>query len=116
MALPMTPRSRTLAALSVSRGTYLDTISVRKWHLTLAVFFISWFILFSIFISYYPSGIMRNSDFLETFNIAAASDSDKKSAGNNVLSDGGRSLIWGSSLGFGFLVAVIYHFFYLKFF
>jgi len=116
MTLPITPRSRTLAALSVARGTYMDTISVRKWHITLAIFLASWFILFSIFISFYPKALMGDRDFLSAVGVAASEDSDQKNADNNLLSDGGRSLVWGASLGFGALVAFIYHFFYLQFF
>ena len=116
MTLPITPRSRTLAALSVARGTYMDTISVRKWHITLAIFLASWFILFSIFISFYPKAWMDDRDFLSALNVAAAEDSDQKNNDNNLLSDNGRSLVWGASLGFGALVAFIYHFFYVQFF
>lgn len=116
MELPTTPRSRTLAALSVARGTYMDTISVRKWHITLAIFLASWFILFSIFVSFYPSGLMGDTDFLDTVNVAASDGADKKGQSDNVLSDDGRALVWGASLGFGALVAFIYHFFYVQLF
>ena len=116
MELPTTPRSRTLAALSVARGTYMDTISVRKWHITLAIFLASWFILSSIFISFYPSGLMSDNDFLEAVNVAASEGADKKGQNDNVLSDNGRALVWGASLGFGALVAFIYHFFYVQLF
>lgn len=115
-SLPITPRSRTLAALSVARGTYMDTISVRKWHITLALFLASWFILFSLFISFYPKALMDDTDFLATVGVAAGENSDQKNAENNVLSDNGRTLVWGASLGFGALVALIYHFFYVQFF
>lgn len=116
MTLPVTPRSRTLAALSVARGTYMDTISVRKWHITLAIFLASWFILFTIFTSFYPKSLMDDKDFLSALNVAASEDSDQKNNDNNLLSDNGRAIIWGSSLGFGALVAFIYHFFYVQFF
>lgn len=116
MTLPITPRSRTLAALSVARGTYMDTINVRKWHITLAIFFLSWFVLFSIFVSFYPKALMDDRDFLSAVGVAAAEDSNTKNDDNNVLSDNGRALVWGASLGFGALVAFIYHFFYVQFF
>ena len=32
MSLPITPRSRTLAALSVARGTYRDSMELQRWH------------------------------------------------------------------------------------
>jgi hypothetical protein len=116
MVLPVSPRSRTLAALSVARGTYMDTINVRKWHITLVVFLASWFILFSLFTSFYPEGLMGDSDFLDTVNVPASDGADKKGQSNNVLSDDGRALVWGASLGFGALVAFIYHFFYVQLF
>lgn len=115
--IPITPRSRTLAALSVARGTYMDTVNVRKWHTTLSVFFISWFVLFSIFTSFYPTGLMRNSDFLDAVGVAATNDNTTRKEGNdNVLSDNGRAVIWGSSLGFAALIALVYHFVYVRFF
>lgn len=116
MTLPITPRSRTLAALSVARGTYMDTINVRKWHITLAIFFVSWFTLLSIFIAFYPKALMDDRDFLSAVGVAAAEDSDQKNSSDNVLSDDGRALIWGASLGFGALIAFVYHFFYVQFF
>tara|TARA_R110000772_G_scaffold240086_2_gene352230 strand:- start:1498 stop:1848 length:351 start_codon:yes stop_codon:yes gene_type:complete len=116
MALPITPRSRTLAALGVARGTYMDTINVRKWHVTFAIFLASWFLLFSIFICFYPKSLMGDNDFLSSFNVAASENSDQKNNDNNLLSDNGRALVWGASLGFGALIAFIYHFFYVQFF
>ena len=116
MVLPITPRSRTLAALSVARGTYMDTINVRKWHVTLAIFLASWFILFSIFIAFYPKALMDDSDFLSAINVSGSEGSDQKNMENNLLSDNGRALVWGASLGFGALVAFVYHFFYVQFF
>ena len=116
MAIPITPRSRTLAALSVARGTYMDTITVRKWHITFFVFLTSWFILFSIFICYYPKALLGDTDFLQAPGVPAAEGSDEKNHGNGLLSDAGRSLVWGSSLGFAALVAFIYYFFYVQFF
>ena len=116
MPLPITPRSRTLAALSVARGTFMDTITVRKWHVTLAVFFSSWFILFSIFICFYPQAFLGDTDYLQAPGVPAAEGSDVKNQGDGVLSDAGRSIVWGSSLGFAALVAFIYYFFYVQFF
>lgn len=117
MVMPITPRSRTLAALGIAKGTYMDTISVRKWHTTLTVFFVSWFVLFSLFISFYPTGLMQNSDFLDTVGVAASKDNtDKKNGNDNVLSDNGRAIIWGSSLGFAALIALVYHFIYVRLF
>ena len=116
MALPITPRSRTLAALSVARGTYMDTITVRKWHVTLAVFLASWFILFSIFICFYPEALLDDTDYLSAFGVAAPEAGGQKDQGNGVLSDSGRTMVWGSSLGFAALVAFIYYFFYVQFF
>ena len=116
MVLPITPRSRTLAALSVARGTYMDTINIRKWHITMMVFFVFWFILFSLFTSFYPTSLLADKDFLAGIGVAAEEDSDQKSSENNVLSDNGRSMVWGASLGFAALVAFIYHFFYVQFF
>ena len=115
MVLPITPRSRTLAALSVARGTYMDTITLRKWHVTLAVFLASWFILFSIFICFYPIALMDTKDVLSAFGVPASGENELEQ-GNSVLSDSGRSLIWGASLGFGALVAFIYYFFVVQFF
>ena len=101
MPIPITPRSRTLAALRCSRGTYMDTVSVRKWHTTLTVFFVSWFVLFSTMSTFYPKGLMRNSDFLDTFGTAATNDnSDRKDDDNNVLSDSGKSAYMGSIIRF----------------
>lgn len=116
MALPITPRSRTLAALSVARGTYMDTITVRKWHVTLAIFLASWFILFSIFICFYPQALLDDPDYLSAFGVSAPESSNIKDQGDGVLSDSGRAIIWGSSLGFAALVAFIYYFFYVQFF
>ena len=116
MTLPITPRSRTLAALSVARGTYMDTINIRKWHVTMLVFVVFWFILFSIFTTFYPNSLLDDKDFLSAIGVAAQEDSDQKSSSDNVLSDNGRSIVWGSSLGFAALVAFIYHFFYVQFF
>jgi hypothetical protein len=116
MVLPITPRSRTLAALSVARGTYMDTINVRKWHITMLVFIVFWFILFSIFTSFYPSSLLEDKDFLSAIGLAAEDDSDQKSSLNNVLSDNGRAVVWGASLGFAALIAFIYYFFYVQFF
>lgn len=117
MVTPISPRSRTLAALSIAKGTYMDTVSVRKWHMTLTVFFVSWFVLFSIFFSFYPTALMQNSDFLDAIGVAASKDnSDRKNGDDNVLSDNGRAIVWGSSLGFAALVAFVYHFVYIRLF
>tara|TARA_Y100000592_G_C5472399_1_gene320294 strand:+ start:2631 stop:3035 length:405 start_codon:yes stop_codon:yes gene_type:complete len=117
MVTPISPRSRTLAALSIAKGTYMDTISVRKWHTTLTVFFVSWFVLFSIFTTFYPTALMQNSDFLDAVGVAASKDnSDRKNGDDNVLSDNGRALVWGSSLGFAALIAFVYHFVYVRLF
>ena len=59
---------------------------------------------------------MDDSDFLGSFNVAASENSDQKNNDHNLLSDNGRALVWGASLGFGALIAFIYHFFYVQFF
>jgi hypothetical protein len=115
MQLPVSPRSRTLAALSVARGTYMDSITVRKWHVTLMVFMLSWFVLFSAFISFYPAGLMSDGDFLNAFGVAASDGDGIKDNSDNVLSDSGRGLVWGTSLGFAALISFVYHFFYFRF-
>ena len=114
MQLPVSPRSRTLAALSVARGTYMDSITVRKWHVTLLVFMVFWFVFFSAFTSFYPTGFMNSGDFLSTLNIPAEGDLNS-AADNGALSDNGRALIWGSSLGLSASLAFVYHFFYFRF-
>ena len=115
MQLPVSPRSRTLAALSVARGTYMDSITMRKWHVTLIVFMLSWFVLFSAFISFYPTGLMSASDFLSAISHAASEGDGAKELSDKVLSDSGRGLVWGVSLGFAALIAFVYHFFYFRF-
>ena len=112
MALPITPRSRTLAALSVARGTYMDQITIRKWHLTLMIFIASWFIFYVTFSAFYPDSFLSPSDYL--VDIGTPATDGLVNSSDNVLSDEGRAVIWGSSLGFGALVAFLYYFFYVK--
>jgi hypothetical protein len=114
MPLPTTPRSRTLAALSVARGTYMDQITVRKWHITMMIFVASWFIFYITFDSFHPGSFLSSSDYLHSFGIPASDSDDLAHTSDNVLSDQGRAVIWGASLGFGALVAFIYYFFYVK--
>jgi len=117
MGIPISPRSRTLAAFAITNGTYMDTVEVKKWHTTLTVFFASWFVLFSIFTSFYPIALMQNSDFLEAIGVASSKDNnDRKNGDDNVLSDNGRAIVWGSSIGFATLIALIYHFVYVRLF
>ena len=59
---------------------------------------------------------MSDGDFLSAHNVAAADGSGQKDLDDNTLSDSGRTLVWGASLGFGALVAFIYYFFYVQFF
>ena len=112
MALPITPRSRTLAALSVARGTYMDQITIRKWHITLMIFIASWFVSYVTFNAFYPETFLGASDYLTDVGVAASDELVHSS--DNVLSDDGRAVIWGSSLGFGALIAFLYYFFYVK--
>jgi hypothetical protein len=58
---------------------------------------------------------MSDSDFLNTFGVAASDGDGNSETSNNVLSDSGRGLLWGGSLGFAALVAFVYHFFYFRF-
>ena len=113
---PMSPMSSTLAALSVARGTYMDSITIRKWHITFGIFLAAWFFLFSIFVSFYPEAFLGDTDYLSAVGVQATEDSGQAGKGNGVLSDSGRSLVWGSSLGFALLIAFVYHFFYVQFF
>ena len=112
--LPITPRSRTLAALSVARGTYMDQITIRKWHITLMIFISSWFIFYVTFNAFHPESFLSASDYLNNFGVPAADSDDLAFPSDNVLSDEGRMVIWGSSLGFGALIAFLYYFFYVK--
>ena len=114
MVLPITPRSRTLAALSVARGTYMDQITIRKWHITLMVFVAAWFIIYITFNTFYPDAFLGASDYLAEFGVPASDLADLPRTSDNVLSDDGRAVIWGSSLGFGALIAFLYYFFYVK--
>ena len=114
MNLPITPRSRTLAALSVARGTYMDQITIRKWHITLMIFVASWFIFYVTFNAFHPDTFLSSSDYLHELGIPASDSQDLTYSSDNVLSDDGRAVIWGSSLGFGALVAFLYYFFYVK--
>ena len=111
-----TPRSRTLAALSVARASMMDTFTIKKWHMTMLVFFMSWFIFFSIFMCFYPTALLGDPDVLESFGVPAGENTDQINQDDQVLSDRGRQTIWISSLGFGAVVAFIYHFFYIQFF
>jgi hypothetical protein len=111
-----TPRSKnlssTLASLNVANaGSFMDKIELKRWHVTCIVFMMAWFVLFSLFITFYPTSFMGDSDFLSAIGNAAADGSDQKGSSDNVLSDNGRALVWGTSLGFGALVAFVYNFF-----
>ena len=114
MPLPITPRSRTLAALSVARGTYMDQITIRKWHITLMVFVASWFIFFVTFDTFHPVSFLGSEDYLAEIGIPSSDSSGLGYSSDNVLSDQGRAVVWGSSLGFAALVAFLYYFFYVK--
>ena len=112
MTLPITPRSRTLAALSVARGTHMDTLTLRKWHATVAIFIVSWFILFSLFQTFYPDALLGDNDYISEPGLVGTPGT----TANGVLSDAGRAIVWGASVGFAALVAFLYYFFYIQFF
>ena len=96
MTLPITPRSRTLAALSVARGTYRDSIELQRWHALFSLFIISWFVLYITFDSFHPTSLLSDSDIEDD---------------QSTLTDSGRAMIYGASLGFAVLIAFIFYFF-----
>ena len=99
MSLPITPRSRTLAALSVARGTYRDSMELQRWHGLFSLFIMSWFILYITFNTFHPSVLLSDSDMVDE---------------HDLLNETGRTLIYGASLGFAALITFIFYFFHVS--
>lgn len=99
MSLPITPRSRTLAALSVARGTFRDNIELQRWHGLFSLFIICWFILYITFDSFHPTALLSDYDV----------EDDR-----STLTESGRAVVYGASLGFAALITFVFYFFHVS--
>lgn len=81
----------------------------KVYHYTIASFFILMLVALAIMNTWYPTFLLKDEDFLKSFNIAGVKGENIKLADNKILSDRGRMMLFLYSAVVGLVFAGILH-------
>ena len=91
-----------------------DMVMVKTWHITIAIFLISFLTLFVFFYTFQPPTLLGNRDWLyyagDDGGVRKTNSSSENNTDSKWLSDRGRTIILAWSLGLGAAVALFFHF------